>query len=726
MKKLLSFAAAVTVAALCGAEWKGELQDWYRKYFYRNLISVKNLPDAGAVYPAVTVEFTTPHRYTNTDTFFAHLEFPQMLDLSKMRRVKGVFQANTPQGYRSGKVMLTLTDQSGKKVSYMINKEFYRAEKPVLWEHKLTGFPKGFDPAKIKKITLHGSTPSNAGKGKITFSKLEFDHREPFETAENNRKIFAAQQEKSPAGAFKLYAASPEELIFPWGMEKTPDGSAKNLIAARGGSGDLQIMIIPGKNFPGGKVPVKFAAFTGKNGTTLNLSESRIYSLLFSSTAPKGEKEEIFANRFPDILKPVENGEITITPQEANAVFAEIKVPADTPAGTYQGAVIIGKEKLPVSLKVYPFTLKKRPALKSSFWFFPNRIPRSKTASGEVTMQEIKPYLDAALRARVTPVLADENLSFGAFKVKKSVDGSYSVNLDKLMEFYRYVMANGGNAVQLGDSHWFGKYFYNRRTTFIPGEEKSDQKIQLPGKVAPHREQIFRSYLNSALKEIAKEKWEEFVYIQLWDEANSDAEKNILPVIYPLMREFSAKVPVLITRGKVAPEYLNVIMCPTMPAVDAGIGKNRDAAKNYREKDQNFWYYGCSDVGLTLLENPVRNRLFPLYGVNGRAEGFLFWSLNRYLPGEFADFPAKDYQGYRKPMGINDSLGDGNLIYPPAPGSKLAMPTLRLMLFKAGMEDAEAMLALPERAVLDKELLECWENPAKAAALREFLLEKLK
>ena len=70
-------------------------------------------------------------------------------------------------------------------------------------------------------------------------------------------------------------------------------------------------------------------------------------------------------------------------------------------------------------------------------------------------------------------------------------------------------------------------------------------------------------------------------------------------------------------------------------------------------------------------------------------------------------------------------LGDGNLIYPPAPGSTMAMPTLRLMLFKAGMEDAELLKALPEkyRQDMDTILLESWNDPAKIRKLRRDLLE---
>lgn len=190
------------------------------------------------------------------------------------------------------------------------------------------------------------------------------------------------------------------------------------------------------------------------------------------------------------------------------------------------------------------------------------------------------------------------------------------------------------------------------------------------------------------------------------------------------MQLYSYRLPVLITRGKIAPDYLNVIMCPTMPAVDAGKGKNREQYDAYRAKEQMFWYYGCSDFGLTLLENPIRNRLFALYGVNAGAQGFLFWSLNRYTPAQFANFPAQEFQGYRRPTGNHDMLGDGFLIYPPAPGSRLAMPTLRLMLFKAGMEDAELLLSIARthRPALDDLLIEAWNNPAAIRQLRRNLL----
>lgn len=726
MKKSLLFLLAVFSAPLLFAvEWQGELQQWYFNHFYRRQMSVKNIPDAAAPYPAVEVEFTTPHRYPNTDTYFAHLNFDSPLDLSKMRRVRAEFQADTPQGYRSGRFMFTLTDINGKKISYLVSKEFYRAKQGIIWEHPLTGAPKDFDFAKIKKITVHGSTPSHAGKGKIRFSKLSFDDKAPFERAASCAAKFSAWQDKNGNEPFKLYAVYPDELIYPYGMDKMPTAGADELFCARGGSDDMQVMIIPGKNFSGGNVPVNFGEFTDHAGNKLDTSNFRIYRLLFVPTAPTGITPDKLADRIPDILCPVENGSITLEKDQTSAIFAELAVSRNAVPGTYRGKITIGSQKIDITLTVARFIMPERPALRTSFWIFPNRIPRQNGASGPVTLAELTPYLDAALRARVTPVLADENHAFRAFTVQRDRNGSYSVDISNLLAFYDYVINHGGNAMQAGDSHWFGKYFYNLpRTTRIPGESDADFARQTPGKIAPHRQQIFHAYLAAVTQEIEQRRWQPYAYIQLWDEANARAEKDILPVIYPLMKSYSYRLPVLITRGKIAPDYLSVIMCPTMPAVDAGKGKNREQYDAYRAKEQMFWYYGCSDFGLTLLENPIRNRLFPLYGVNAGAQGFLFWSLNRYTPAQFVNFPAQEFQGYRRPTGNHDMLGDGFLIYPPAPDSRLAMPTLRLMLFKAGMEDAELLLSLSRthRPALDDLLIEAWNNPAAIRQLRRNLL----
>ena len=115
MKKIIALLiTAFSLSSAFALEWRGELQQWYFNHFYRRQMSVKNIPDPGTPYPAVEFEFTTPHRYSNTDTYFAHLDFEQPLDLSKMRRVRAEFQADAPQGYRSGRFMLTLTDVNGK------------------------------------------------------------------------------------------------------------------------------------------------------------------------------------------------------------------------------------------------------------------------------------------------------------------------------------------------------------------------------------------------------------------------------------------------------------------------------------------------------------------------------------------------------------------------------------------------------------------------------------
>jgi hypothetical protein len=160
--------------------------------------------------------------------------------------------------------------------------------------------------------------------------------------------------------------------------------------------------------------------------------------------------------------------------------------------------------------------------------------------------------------------------------------------------------------------------------------------------------------------------------------------------------------------------------------------------------------------GITLLEVPVRTRLLPLYCFRGGAEGYLFWALNYYEPAKVSGFPETDWPVYRDYTGVladggnfippwhldnpwqkKETIGDGILLYPPAPGSTEPMPCQRMMMWRSGMEDYEYLAELkrlmeekgdeiPQETrfrmeqlfELDNILVDGWEHPEMVDQLR--------
>jgi MYXO-CTERM domain-containing protein len=97
---------------------------------------------------------------------------------------------------------------------------------------------------------------------------------------------------------------------------------------------------------------------------------------------------------------------------ETRAVWAEVHVPADAPAGEYRGSVSLswdgGGATVPVKLTVWPFTLPSTATLKSAFAFTYGAIPMEHGLSGDAFSALRARYGQLALDHRVTLSRVDD------------------------------------------------------------------------------------------------------------------------------------------------------------------------------------------------------------------------------------------------------------------------------------------------------------------------------
>ncbi len=695
-----------------------------------------NLPSKGK-FPGLQIDYVKNFNYCDAPAYRADLPLDKALDLFDCKRMTGRLTTIAGHGYYSGRWHIELTDKNGKKAQWCIGKEAWRFRDGWDFELPLSGAPKGFDYSRIVNIAFIGYAPVNAHRGMIKLENLNFDRRSPGENELKRKTKFTAAMAK--LAALQVRTAPPEKMIFPDTLDFAGESSSYHLRSARGGADDLQLVILPGNN-PPGKIALKAEDFTGKNGKKINSSAVKFYEVLFVPTLPE-KFDALYEGNYPDILRPLNEKNalyLPLAPNRVTVIWVKVTIPRNADAGVYSGKITVAGVEKNLTLTVDDFTMPLSPTLRTSFWLFPNRIPRKNPAK-PLSFEEIKPWANAALEAKMTPILTTENVEDEPFTITPQPDGSYKVDLSAWKNYYHYVMNNGGNAIHLADTHWFGRRFFALPKAYgFTGETPADLAKNFPDRVAPHRKQIFKSYMEQAMAFVKANHWEKAAYLQLWDEPNAQAVKKALPVVYGTAHELIPEIPLALTKT-IPPELTKFIRVPipSIPAVDNGYDGGKGYSSNARAAGRRPWVYSCVSYGLTLTEVPVRNRLLPLYCFAGNVEGYLFWALNYYDIAKVRDFPARPWGYYRSATGVKEAAGDGIMLYPPEPGSDEPMPSCRMMLWRSGMDDYEYLVEL-RRLFMEKGeklsgemrsriavfldirsmLLDAWENPSLPAALR--------
>ena len=725
MKRLLSAASLFCALFLNAAEWKTALCEDLGVNYYTPLstrtfeymlkcdahfstmqvpeFSARNLPGSGGI-PGLRIDYVKNFNYFDPPMYKAVYTPETPLDLSNCRRMTGKLTTIVGHGYYSGRWYIELTDKNQKKVSFCIGKESWRFRDGWDFELPLTGFPRGFDCAHIATVTFTGYAPVHAHRGVVILENLAFDADAPMEN--ENARAAAFQQAMADAPQLRLFPVAPETIIFPDSTGFTAPETPFPLRTAKGGCDDLQLVISPGKD-PRQSLTVAATNFTSADGADIPAECIKFYELLFVPTLPPGY-ETTYEGHYPDILRPLTGNAAGTVPLYRNRItvlWVKVTVPRSAAAGTYSGKLLIGGQEVALTLTVDNFTMPERPTLRTSFWLFPNRIPRQ-NPDRPATFEDLRPWIDAALEAKMTPILTTENPEDEPFTITRQSDGTYTVDLSAWKNYYSYVMAHGGNAIHVADTHWFGRRLFNLpRTNGFTGESPEDLAKHDPAAIVPHRLQILQAYLQQARTFLAANQWQDFAYIQLWDEPNARARETILPLLYSTVFQQAPDIRLALTKS--IPENLAAFVkmpIPSIPAIDNGFDNGRGYSANARRLGRSPWVYSCVSYGLTISEVPVRNRLLPLYCFAAKVDGYLFWALNYYNIDQVRNFPAQPWPVYRYTNGIKEGMGDGVMLYPPEPGNTEPMSSCRMQLWRSGMDDFEYLTEL-QRLFHEKEHL---------------------
>ena len=655
--------------------------------------SARDLPVNGGI-PGLRIDYVKNFNYFDPPMYKAVYTPETPLDLSSCRRMTGKLTTIVGHGYYSGRWYIELTDKNQKKVSFCIGKESWRFRDGRIFELPLAGFPRGFDSAHIATVTFTGYAPVHAHRGVVILENLTFDADAPMEN--ETARAAAFQQAMADDPQLRIIPVTPETIIFPDSTGFSAPGKPFELRTAKGGCDDLQLVISPGKD-PRRSITVAATNFTAANGSQLPPECVKFYEILFVPTLPEAV-DGVYEGHYPDILRPLTGkfaGSVPLYRNRITALWVKITVPRSAGAGNYTGKLLIGGQEVALTLTVDNFTMPERPTLRTSFWLFPNRISRH-DPSRPATFEDLRPWIDAALEAKMTPILTTENPEDEPFTITRQSDGTYSVDLSAWKNYYTYVMNHGGNAIHVADTHWFGRRLFNLPKPFgFTGESPEDLAKHDPAKIMPHRQQILQAYLQQVRDFLATGQWQEFAYMQLWDEPNVKARETILPLLYGTVSRLAPDIRLALTKS--IPDDLAAFVkmpVPSIPALDNGFDNGTGYSANARRLGRTPWVYSCVSYGLTISEVPVRNRLLPLYCFAGKVDGYLFWALNYYNISQVQNFPARPWPTYRSVTGIKEGMGDGIMLYPPEPGNTEPMSSCRMQLWRSGMDDFEYLAAL--------------------------------
>ena len=350
---------------------------------------------------------------------------------------------------------------------------------------------------------------------------------------------------------------------------------------------------------------------------------------------------------YPDPLPPFHP--FDLKENETQPIWVTVKVPERVPAGEYSGSikVIAGKSyTIPVTLKVWNFTLPKTPRCTTAFGITIESIARVHGTSGDAskTRKLHKKYyemlLDHKISAYTIPVdlMSPEAKSYLEDPRMTSYMIPYLQDDAKLKSLVGYLIEN----------NWFKKgYFY-------PLDEPVNK---------------------DAYDQLAK----------ICERLRSIEPRYRL--VAPFFRgpDFA--------EGKTIWDYaigqVN-IWCPNEHYFDLE-KQTRQMMRARKNAGEDVWWYVCCGPGepycnFFVQQEAIKHRMLFWHQKREGVEGLLYWSTTYWMPWAGCDDPWKSMMTVKN---INPNIfGDGSLLYPgTAVGIDGPVSSQRLEVIRDGIED---------------------------------------
>ncbi len=416
----------------------------------------------------------------------------------------------------------------------------------------------------------------------------------------------------------------------------------------------------------------------------------------------------------PDALIPIDTamtyGELKIAADQNAALWVTVYVPAETPAGVYEGTFKLtvenGSMDIPVQVTVNDYTLPQTTSGQTLFsWRYDRVGPGEMDGSIEMMETYYEFFLDYRISLQSLPLESqtreeivdtlvkyyDTLTTYTIIPEPGEVPGGGTI-ADKSKEMIYAIASISGP-----EKNYFEKaMLYVVDEPDLTDPEKRAYTLTMIGNV--------NTMLQECVDTIAADTtgaYDSFKSIENWEKSIMD-----IPNIMPLVAESATYLVqnAETEEAKAIIEAFNTI-CPTFDVYNDQLADKLVAL--CRENGiENIWWYGCTSprapygnyhIGdKNLLGARTYSWVQAKYGI----EGNLYWDAAAYTDENPLYF-NQYINVYEQPFRRTDSswpAGDGFLTYPGAAyGIYGPLPSVRLMSLRDGMEELEMLLALKKQ-----------------------------
>ena len=416
----------------------------------------------------------------------------------------------------------------------------------------------------------------------------------------------------------------------------------------------------------------------------------------------------------PDALIPIDAamtaGELTIANGDNAAFWVTVHIPAETPAGVYEGTFKLSVENaamdIPVRVTVNDYTLSD---ITSGRTLFSWRYDRVGAGELDSSIEMMETYYEFFL---------DYGISLQSLPLESQ---THEEIVDTLTQYYdrltSYTIQNkpgevpGGGAlapatkemiysiasISSPELNYFDKaMLYLVDEPYLPDASKRQYTIHMIGEVD--------KMLQSCVDTIAADttgKYDTFKTIENWEESILEIP-NIMPLVYE-----SASYLIQFSDTEDAQTILKSLntVCPIFDIYNDQLAeKLLKLCEEYGI--ENIWWYGCvgpkAPYGNYHIgdDNLLGARTYSWVQAKYGIEGNLYWDAAAYTDenpvyyNQYINVYEQPFRGTH----ANFPAGDGCLAYPGAAyGVYGPLPSVRLMAIRDGMEELEMLLALEKQ-----------------------------
>lgn len=459
-----------------------------------------------------------------------------------------------------------------------------------------------------------------------------------------------------------VWVASPWQHV----LRSTEPGEAKSaeIVAARNEYEPLRVILRAGSRALA-NVHVEASDLTGPAGQ-IEASHVALFREHYINVFEPSHRSTAPTGWYPDALIPIAGGDaaakyppmpVHIEPGTNQGVWVDVYIPRDTAPGEYSGTITVTADgarlgSVPVALRVLPFTLADKIAMRSNFGGLGGGLARHlgmDAGSKEFAAVEDQ-YIDTLLAHRAIPS------SLGNIWPKWTLEGGI-------------------------DDSSSGE----RLRAMVQDRHVNSLCVPFAYRTEPEK---CRAYLRDMAAYLRSKGWLDLAYIYLEDEPNDAEQYETVRQQGELIRE--SGIQRMCTEQTVTsnPEWGTLygavdIWCPLWCLYDEKTARERQTL------GEEIWTYTalCQGKGAApfwqIDFSPVQFRAPFWVSWHYGVKGFLYWSSIYWTKGQ---------DPWTTPHFREQYWGEGMLLYPGRDaGLRGPVPSIRLKLIREALEDFEYM-----------------------------------